>query len=167
MKIIDPKIVDSLKSYIFQSVLATISIFLVLIFLDILEHTAIIATLGASAFIIFIMPNSYISLPKQVLGAYIIGIICGGICFFLMTGCSHLLAFIPEKVFVVCFGSLAVGTAIFLMAAIDFEHPPAVGVSLGLVLNQWNHQTVIFILFALIIMLVVKKLLQPVLIDLT
>ncbi|MBU0711891.1 HPP family protein [bacterium] len=166
MKIVDPKVADALKEYIFQSVLATISIFLVLIFLDILEHTAIIATLGASAFIIFIMPNSYISLPKQVLGGYIVGIICGWLCFFLMTGFIYFLSFIPEKVFVVSFGSLAVGTAIFLMAVIDFEHPPAVGVSLGLVLNQWNHQTIIFIIFALIIMLVVKKLLQPVLIDL-
>ena len=166
MKIIDPKLTHSLKNYVFQSILATISIFLVLIFLDILEHTALIATLGASAFIIFIMPNSYISMPKQVLGGYIIGIVCGCLCFFLTIGFSRLFSVMPEKFFTVSLGSLAVGTAIFLMAAINYEHPPAVGISLGLVLNQWNHQTIIFIVFAVIIMLAVKKLLQPFLIDL-
>jgi len=166
MKIIDPKLIHSLKSYLFQSILATISIFLVLVFLDILEHTALIATLGASAFIIFIMPNSYISMPKQVLGGYAIGIICGCLCFFLTKGFSHSFIAMPEKFFTVSFGSLAVGTAIFIMAAINYEHPPAVGISLGLVLNQWNHQTIIFIIFAVIIMLVVKRLLQPFLIDL-
>ena len=166
MKIIDPKLTYSLKNYFFQSILATVSIFLVLIFLDILEHTALIATLGASAFIIFIMPNSYISMPRQVLGGYIIGIICGCLCFFLTIGFSRLLSVVPDKFLTVSFGSLAVGTAIFIMAAINYEHPPAVGISLGLVLNQWNHQTIIFIVFAVIIMLVVKRLLQPFLIDL-
>ena len=94
------------------------------------------------------------------------GIICGCLCFFLTIAFSRLFSAIPERFFIVSFGSLAVGTAIFIMAAINYEHPPAVGISLGLVLNQWDHQTIIFIVFAVIIMLVVKKLLQPFLIDL-
>lgn len=163
---LDPKVKDYLKNYIFQSVLATIAILLVLVFLDILEHTALIATLGASSFIIFVMPHSYISMPKQVIGGYILGMISGCLCFFLMTGFSHLLGFVPAKVFVVGLGALAVGAPIFLMSVLNIEHPPAVGISLGLVLNQWNHQTIIFILFAIIVMLVVKRLLQPILIDL-
>ena len=83
-----------------------------------------------------------------------------------MASLSHLLNEIPEKVFLITFGAIAVGVTIFLMAAINCEHPPGVGVSLGLVLNQWNLQTIIFIVFAIIIMLAVKKLLQPYLIDL-
>jgi CBS-domain-containing membrane protein len=163
---IDPKVKSSLGSYIFQSLLATVAILLVLIFLDILEHTAIIATLGASSFIVFIMPNSYISLPKQVLGGYLLGILCGCLCFFLMSAFGHLLSMVPMKVFVVALGALAVGGAAFLMSVLNIEHPPAVGVALGLVLNQWNHQTVVFIIIAIIVMLVVKRLLQPILIDL-
>ena len=166
MSIIDSKLKGSLKAYIFQSILATVSIVLVLIFLDILEHGALIATLGASAFIVFIMPHSYISMSKQVLGGYGIGIVCGVLCFLLIAGFSSLFRFIPAKAFIVIFGALAVGVAVFLMAVLNLEHPPAVGISLGLVLNQWNHQTLIFILFAVIIMLTAKKMLQPVLIDL-
>ena len=166
MRIIDPKLTHSLKNYVYQSMLATVFIFLVLVFLDILEHTALIATLGASAFIVFVMPNSYISRPAQVLGGYAIGIVCGCSCFLLMMGLSRFLDGVPARVFLVSFGAVTVGVAIFLMAAINYEHPPAVGVSLGLVLNPWNHQTIIFIVFAVILMLVVKKLLQPFLIDL-
>ncbi|HDP67946.1 MAG TPA: HPP family protein [Candidatus Marinimicrobia bacterium] len=166
MYLFDAKVTESLKEYIFQSALATLSIFLVLVFLDVLEHTALIAKLGASVFIIFVMPKSYISRPRQVLGEYGIGIICGITCYFLMFVLSRNVSVIPDKVFIVGFGSLAVGVAIFLMAVINLEHPPAVGIALGLVLNQWNHRTIIFIVFALILLLVLKRFLEPVLIDL-
>ncbi|MCF7833647.1 MAG: HPP family protein [Candidatus Marinimicrobia bacterium] len=166
MNLFDVKIAESLKEYIFQSALATISIFLVLVFLDILEHTALIVTLGASVFIIFVMPKSYISRPKQVLGGYSVGMICGIICFLLMRVLSRNVGAVPDNIFIIGFGALAVGVAIFLMAVINLEHPPAVGIALGLVLSQWNYRTIIFIIFALIILLVIKRVLQPILIDL-
>ncbi|MEE8388354.1 MAG: hypothetical protein V3R65_07255 [Acidiferrobacterales bacterium] len=54
-----------------------------------------------------------------------------------------------------------VGTAIFLMVVTDTEHPLAAGMSLGLLLNQWDHKTLLFILVAVIVMVVVCKILQP------
>jgi CBS-domain-containing membrane protein len=165
MNIIDPKVKGQEKQYLFQSGLATLTILLVLLFLDVIQHTAIIATLGASAFIIFIMPKSYISMPRQVIFGYLIGIIAGCVCHFSALALSAL-PFITDKVAMILFGALAVGITIFILAITDTEHPPVVGVALGLVLNQWNYQTIIFIICAVGIMTVIKILLEPILIDL-
>ena len=52
------------------------------------------------------------------------------------------------------------------MVITNTEHPPAAGMSLGLVLNQWDHTTIIFILGAVTVMSVIKKLLRNKLMDL-
>lgn len=66
----------------------------------------------------------------------------------------------------IIFGAISVGITMFLMVILDTEHPPAVGMSLGLVLNDWNYLTIIFIYTAVVIMYTVKYLLRNVLIDL-
>ncbi|RLG73997.1 MAG: HPP family protein, partial [Thermoprotei archaeon] len=53
------------KNYVLQSLLATISIFIVLLFLS-LQHAVVIASIGATTFIIFTMPNSIAAKSKNV-----------------------------------------------------------------------------------------------------
>jgi CBS-domain-containing membrane protein len=166
MNLFDPKIKGNEKQYLFQCGLATFSILVVLLFLDILKHTAIIATLGATAFIIFVMPKSYISMPRQVLGGYLIGIVIGCLCHLLAHFSIIALSFVSQNFFIITFGALAVGASILLMTITDTEHPPAAAMALGLVLNQWNHQSIIFIAFAILFMVIVKSLLEPILLDL-
>ncbi|UCG35308.1 MAG: HPP family protein [Candidatus Omnitrophota bacterium] len=162
---IDKKFKENKKIYLLQSTLATITIFLILLFLDVLTHTAIIATLGATAFVVFAMPHSYISKMRVLKGGYIIGIIVGCLCSYAAN--SHIIAINGnEKIAYIIFGGLAVGIAIFLMVVTNTEHPPAAGMALGLVLNKWDYKTIIFIFLALTVMVLVKRALKSKLIDL-
>lgn len=78
----------------------------------------------------------------------------------------HFSIALTEATVLVVFSAMAVGTAIFLMVVTDTEHAPAAGMALGLVLNQWDHKTLLFILMAVFVMAVLRKVLQPYMVDL-
>ncbi|MGB3341359.1 MAG: HPP family protein [bacterium] len=166
MNIIDKNVKKNLVRYVFQCGIATAAILLILIFLNVLTHTAIIASLGATAFIVFTMPRAYSSGPKPLIGGYLIGIIVGCGCSLLSTLRFTLPFFITLITSYTIFGALAVGIAIFLMAVTNTEHAPAAGISLGLVLNDWNYSTLLFVFTAVLFMAGLKELLRPILIDL-
>lgn len=166
LKILDPQFKNNAGRYLFQCALAALTILVVLLFLDVIAHTAIIATLGASAFIVFTMPHSYSSRPRSLLGGYFVGMSAGSLCYLL--SCSRLLAplVLTPRLSYVIFGALAVGVAILLMTVTNTEHPPAAGMALGLVLNQWDYSTVVFILAAVVFMTGVRHFLKGRLINL-
>ncbi len=167
MEFLDPKFRTHWKRYVFQCLMASVTILVVLLFLDVIKHTAIIATLGASAFIVFTMPLSYSSAPRPLIGGYAIGIAIG-------IGC-HFLAYLavwgriaPESQLpIVFFAAAAVGVVILLMTVANAEHPPAAGMALGLVMNRWDWETLCFILAAVLFLIVVRVTLRKHLIDLT
>ncbi|RKD34157.1 hypothetical protein BET03_07655 [Thermohalobacter berrensis] len=72
------------------------------------------------------------------------------------------------RVIYIFLGSIAVGITILLMTITNTEHPPAVGMSLGLVLSKWSYITIMTILFCVVFMWLVKILLvkKDLLIDL-
>ena len=63
----------------------------------------------------------------------------------------------------VVFGAMSVGLAIFLMVITDTEHPPAAGLALGLILNEWSFLTIVVVLVGIISLSVIKFILKPVL----
>jgi CBS-domain-containing membrane protein len=164
MRIFDEKFKNQKIRFIFQSFLATLTILLILLFLDVSKQTAIIAALGATAFIIFTSPKSYASEARPLIGGYIVGILCGVLCDFIASSYCNLFADIKTSYIV--FGSLAVGISIFIMVITDTEHPPASGVALGLVINEWTFRTLIFILVGVFFLFLVKTLLKSILVDL-
>jgi CBS-domain-containing membrane protein len=167
MKIIDSKFRKNIFKYIFQCILATLTVFAVLIFLDVITRPAIITALGASAFIIFTMPNMYSSDPRRLIGGYAVGLFIG-IIFFFISNFEVFLGFLENsKMILVIFGAMAVGVSIFLMVVTNTEHAPAAGIALGLVINPWDYITIIFIIIAIIWMASVRRLLKPYLMDLT
>ena len=166
MNIIDNKAKKNLGRYIFQCGIATAAILLILIFLNVLTNTAIIAALGATAFIVFTMPKAYASGPRPLIGGYLIGIIVGCAFSLLSTLRFVLPFFITRITSYTIFGALAVGIAIFLMAVTNTEHAPATGIALGLVINDWDYSTVFFVFTAVLFMVGLKELLRPILIDL-
>ena len=147
--------------------MATLTILAILLFLDILNEAAIIASLGASAFIVFTMPARYSSDPRRLIGGYIVGVLSGCVAYGLSTSneLAHLTG--DSHILLIIFASLAVGIAMFIMTVTNTEHAPAAGVALGLVLNEWDILTIIFILSAILWMAGVKKLLKSYLIDLS
>ncbi len=166
MQIIDKKFYAKPWRFVFQCGLSSFCLLFVLIFLDAIEYPAIIASLGATAFIVFTRPKWYSSDLRRLLGGYFVGIAVGCICFYL-----SLLPLVPAdltsfKLTMIFWGALGVGIAIFVMSITDTEHPPAAGITLGLVIGQWNAFTIIFIVSALLFMFLLKKLFYKWLIDL-
>jgi CBS-domain-containing membrane protein len=61
------------KNYLYQSFLATIVVFIVLLLLN-MEHAVVIASIGATAFIVFTMPRNITAAPRRVIGGHLIGL---------------------------------------------------------------------------------------------
>ena len=169
MNIIDDKVRKNLFNYLFQCALVTVILLVALLFLNILTETALIASLGATAFIMFAMPKSYSSAPRRLIGGYFIGIIVGLLCYYLGTLFIDFsfLASITNHSSPLFFAALSVGLSIFFMTITNTEHAPAAGISLGLVINQWSVSSVLFIIAVMIVMILVQRLLKSFLINLT
>jgi len=167
MMLFDEKLKKNLGRYILQCFLATLTILAVLLFLDVLTETAIIAALGASAFIVFTMPKTYSSDMRRLLGGYIVGTSVGIMFHFISISKEAESIFANSSAPLILFGAMSVGIAIFIMAITNTEHAPAAGIALGLVINQWTFMTVLFILIAILWMASVKKLLKSYLMNLT
>lgn len=165
-RLIDPKFRHNTGPYLLQCGLAAATIVVILLFLDVISHTAIIATLGASAFIVFTMPRQYCSRPRPFLGGYLVGMTVGCLCCLLSHAQFLNPLLLTPRTSSIVFGALAVGAAILLMTITNTEHPPATGMALGLVLNEWDYQTLIFILLAILFMAGVRHLLKSKMINL-
>jgi len=166
MRLFDRKFRKNVHRYVFQCALATLTILAVLFFLDVLSETAIIAALGASAFVVFAIPNSYSSDSRRLIGGYLVGISVGIICYNISIIFPTSDFFTNTEMSLIVFGAIAVGVAIFIMAITNTEHPPAAGIALGLVINKWDLITIIFILCAITWLTSIRKILKPHLLDL-
>jgi CBS-domain-containing membrane protein len=166
MILIDKKFRKNTLKYIFQCFLATFTMLAVLIFLDVLNEAALITALGASAFIVFTMPTQYSSDPRRLIGGYIVGLIVGFIFYLVSISTLSSRLFENEMTLFVVFGAISVGFAIFIMAVTNTEHAPAAGIALGLVINDWDYLTIIFIIIAVVWLAGVRIILKKHMMDL-
>ena len=130
------------KNYLYQSFLAAAVVFFVLILLT-LENAVVIASIGATAFIVFTMPKNVAARPRRIIGGHFIGLISGSLCFLIPHDSSLATALVL---------SLAVGIAIFLMVTLDFEHPPAGGTALGIALTGFSWEIFIALLTSVVVL---------------
>lgn len=116
------------RNYIYQTLMASALVFLVLILLD-MQHAVVIASIGASVFLVFAMPRNITAQPRRVIGGYLIGLVAGSLS-----------AMIPQSSLYQSFAvyGLAVGVSMFLMVALDMEHPPASGIALGTAMTGFS-----------------------------
>ena len=166
MRIIDNSFKGTFKNYITQSLLATVALAIILYFVKVLTHAAIVASLGASTFIVFAMPHWVTAQPRRLIGGHVVGILSGTFCYYaFLTGpVGRLVAnweFATLSVY-----ALAVGLSLFLMALTNTEHPPAAGTALGIVIQPWSYQIVIFVVVSVISLAIIKRLLRRYLRDL-
>lgn len=150
--------------YLFQSLLATFSLFIVLLILQ-FATPVIVAALGATAFVVFAMPKNVTAQPRNVIGGHVVGVICGSgyaLLFFFFGNNSDFLHIIAA--------SASVGSAIFVMVVTDTEHPPGCSTALGLIVHASEPLDValygVFILISATIIAAVKHALDPRLKDL-
>lgn len=141
MKKLDKKFRLSWKNYIFQSLLAGLSVFIVFLFLN-SKQAVVIAALGATAFVVFAMPTSITAQPRNIIGGYLVGFISGSLC-----------SLIPHTTFLSSsiVYSLAVGLSIFVMVITDTEHPPASGVALGIAISGFSLEVIVTVFICVVV----------------
>jgi CBS-domain-containing membrane protein len=117
--------------YILQSLLATITLFIVLLLL--INTPVIVAALGSTAFIVFAMPKNITAQPRNVIGGHLVGVITGGVCAatLIILDNSNSLE-ISFQFLTILAASISVGLSIFIMVVTDTEHPPGCSTALGL-----------------------------------
>lgn len=155
---------DDVKRYTLQCGLAGVVVLLLLLVLDAVTQTVLIAALGASAFIAFAVPRSLHSGPRHLIGGYLVGMLSGATMSWLSTmfaGSGN-----AEHAVVIIFGALAISLAMFIMVVTRTEHPPAAALALGLVLNHWDPLTLLVVLIGVIALSITKRLVLPMLLDL-
>jgi len=145
------------KHYVLQSLFATLAVFIVLYFLS-LQDAVIIASLGATAFIVFAMPDSLMAQPRNVIGGHLVGLFWG-----------FVFSLIPHPIMLaslVCY-SAAVGLSIFTMVVTDTEHPPASGTALGVAITGMHPSVLIAVVLSIVMLSLIHHFFKPYLRDLT
>jgi len=112
------------KYYLWQSFLAALALFIIVLVLG-KDKMVVISAMGATSFIVFAMPTAASAQTRNVIGGHLVGLASGTIFYFATLPYSYFLEY-----------PLAVGIAIFVMVALDVEHPPAAGTALAVVINE-------------------------------
>lgn len=148
------------KYYVFQSLLASASIYLVLAIMN-ADQAVIIASLGATAFVVFALPEKFTAKPRGVIGGHLIGILCGlvGACLLQILPTNH--SFIENAVY-----AFSVGLSIFIMVISDTEHPPAAGTAMGIAIRGFSFHAIAGVLLFAILFSIIRWLLRNKLRDL-
>jgi len=153
---IDPKFPNHWKAYLIQSGFASISVFIITIILS--KNPVMIASIGATAFIVFAMPNNISAEPKRIIGGHILGFFIGS--------CFAVFPFNDILFFKAIWFSLSVGITILFMVVLDFEHPPAAGTALGMTLVGYSNSSAIAILISIVLIACIGNILKSFLKDL-
>ncbi len=164
--LIDRKFMENPMPFVVQSTLAGLMIAIILLVLNVVTETALIAALASSAFIAFTMPHSYFAKPRSLLGGYFVSSTIGIICD-MISSHSHVIgAFHGAEAATIALAAFSVALSIFIMVITDTEHAPAAGLALGFVLNPWNMVTIVLILFSISFMATSKRLMKRWMVDL-
>ena len=124
--------------YFLQSLLATISLFVLVLLLG-KDKMVVISAMGATAFIVFAMPKAESAQTRNVIGGHLVGLAAGTLFYFIS------LQYYIEY-------PLVVGIAIILMVALDVEHPPAAGTALAVVINEVSLDVFVTIMIAAVVL---------------
>ena len=126
------------KHYLWQSLLASISLLILVLVLG-KDKMVVFSAMGATAFIVFAMPASVSAQTRNVIGGHLVGLASGTIFYF--TALPYFLEY-----------PLVVGIAIFAMVALDVEHPPAAGTALAVVINEVSPDVFVTIMVSALIL---------------
>ena len=157
--------IKKVRRYVLQCSLASVVVLALLLVLDVVTQTVLIAALGASTFIAFAVPRSLQSGPRYLIGGYVVGLAVGS----LMGTLNNVMPLADSTLaypVMVLFGALATGLAMFAMVITKTEHPPAAALALGLVLNEWSLLTLLVVLAGAVGLSICKQLVLPMLLDL-
>jgi len=121
------------------------------------QNLVVAASLAATAFTVFTMPNSVTASSRNVVGGHLVGLTVGA-----------LFALLPQESGLAqdAIYALAVGGSMLVMAVTNTEHPPAAGTALGVVIAGSSLQVLLGVVVGVGVLAVIHRLLRPVLRDL-
>lgn len=163
MRLIDEKFRRSPARFLAQSSLAFAAVAIIAVYLGAATNGAVVAALGASAFIVFATPEHDTAQPRRLVGGHCVCIAIGFLC-------SMPLRFgvvfrTPTSVGLLA--AAAVGLSILAMTVSDTEHPPAAGNALAFAISARGANHVLFILGAVACLALIHRFLRKWLRDLT
>jgi CBS-domain-containing membrane protein len=144
------------KHYVFQSAMATFSVFVLLLIFQ-LQNMVITASVGATAFIIFAMPNNLSARARNIIGGHMIGFFSGCFCALI----PHSNSFLNPVIY-----AFAVGLSMLLMVIFDMEHPPACATALGAAISGFSWPLFIALLTASLLFSIIHRLCRGIFHDL-
>jgi CBS-domain-containing membrane protein len=163
MKILDEKFRQSPGRFVLQSLLAFAAIALIAIYLGAVTNGAVVAALGASAFVVFAMPRHDTAQPRRLIGGHAICIGIGLLC-----SIPFRLDVVPRAATPVgLLAAAAVGLSVLAMTMTDTEHPPAAGNALAFAVTARGFNHVVFIAAAVVSLAIIHRGLRRWLRDLT
>ena len=171
MHLFDKKFINHKRHYILQTLLAALFAFGVLIALGGYKHAEILGivgftSLGSSAFIAFGTYNVVTASTRSLIGGYFISVLAGICCWKIAHDLGGVYPELTHYYLYELFAAIAIAIAMFFMTVLDVEHPPAAGLALGMVVEDWSWHVLVIILIAVLILVIVRKLLKPYLISL-
>ncbi|MDX1569680.1 MAG: HPP family protein [Xanthomonadales bacterium] len=110
------------KAYLFAAVLSGLTLSVTYLLLG-QANQVVIASLGATAFVVFAMPKSRAARTASTIGGQMLGLLCGGL--------AGLVPHESQLAAALVYG-LAVGICSLLMLTTRYKHPPAAGTALGI-----------------------------------
>ena len=164
--LLDPKFRRQYKRYIFQALLATVAMAVILLFVDSLSSAAIAAGLGSSVIGIFINPTGATARLRAVVGGHTMALLLGSVFSFILFAGSIETFIADHSLFHALMMALSVGLLMLVMAVTDTEHPPAAGIVIGMASRDWTPEVFGAILGALVLLGVIKLALKRHLSDL-
>ena len=138
------------RNYVVQSLLATLVLLLALWVMK-ANQMVLVASLGATAFIVFALPKSIPARGQNVVGGHAVGLLCGALCNMLTTSGSP---------YVIVAYAVAVGISMFVMVVIDVEHPPAAGTALGIAIEGAGEGVILAVLTGAVLLALAHHLLR-------
>lgn len=161
--LIDAKFRQNKTHYFLQCLMATAAIAVILSALDVMFNTGILAAFGATSFIVFAMPRLKTSVPRRIVGGYVVGLIVGVLLH--EAACAVDVLGVHHWVYSL-FGAMAIGLSLLIMTMTNTEHPPAAGAALGLVFEGYTLTALCVIMLGVLGLVAAKWLLRRWLINL-
>ena len=152
------------KNYVFQSSLLFICVSFVLL-LHSLFGGIIVASLGASSFILFVTPHTNSSRARNIIGGYVCGAVSGILFSFLHNQISGF-SFSGVDFALIFICAAASALTAFLMVATNLVHPPAAALALGLSAEPECLKTALAAIIGVIILSAARHMLKKYLKDL-
>lgn len=156
MRAFDSRLRPYWPSYLLQSGMATLAVFVALAALH-RQNLVVAASPAASAFTVFAMPSSVTASTRNVVGGHMIGVAFGSVFALVPLGAG-----VGQDALY----ALAVGCCMLAMTVTNTEHPPAAGTALGVAIAGFSMPVVMGVVLGVGILSVIHRVLRPFLRDL-